>query len=161
MQKVFSILLFVVIGITTKAQSDKELFNSAFVELKNMVAGKQPINFKKAVFVVENCYLSEENQYETFCEVIDYYTELCKRLIQTRDLQYSESDKQKVSVYAAVFSLMKDTIPIQKPDGSLAYNLPFEYDFEDIYGSQNWANMFVTKTLINKKRKLSLITISL
>lgn len=151
MQRLFSILLFIVIGIAAKAQSDKDLYNSTFVELSDMIEGKRSVDFKKAVFMVENCYLSDKNQYEKFCEVIDYYAELCKRIIQSRDLQYSESDKEKVSVYAAVFSLMKDTIPLQKPDGSLAYNLPFEYDFEDIYGSQNWANMFVTKLLLTKK----------
>ncbi len=151
MQKIFSILLFVIVGITAQAQSDKDLYNSTFVELKNMVNGKQPVDFKKAVYLVENCYLTEKIDYRTFCEAIDYHTSLCKRLIESRDLQYSESDKEKVSVYAAVFSVMNDTIPIQKSDGSLVYNLPFEYDFDDIYGSQDWTKMFVIKLLATKK----------
>lgn len=151
MQRLFSILLFIVIGITTKAQSDKELYDSTFVELKNMIEGELPVDFKKAVYLVENCYLTDKIDYQTFCGVINYYTVLCKRFMESRDLQYSESDKEKVSVYASVFSIMNDTILIQKSDGSFVYNLPFEYDFDDIYASQDWTKMFVTKLFATKK----------
>nr|WP_320119523.1 hypothetical protein [uncultured Marinifilum sp.] len=151
MQRLFLILLFVIVGITTKAQSDKDLYNSTFVELRNMAEGKQPVDFKKAVYMVENCYFNGEIDYKLFCKAIDYYTSMCRSFIKSNDLQYSETDKEKVSVYASVFSVMKDTIPIQKKDGSIINNLPFVYDFDDIYGSQDWSKMFVSKLLATKK----------
>lgn len=151
MQKIFITISFIIIVLSVKAQDSKVLYDSTFKVLEEMLEDKQPANFKKAVYLVENCFLENEIPYQTFCEAINYYKTLCKKVIETRDLQYNESDKKQVSVYASVFTVMKDTIPIQKLDGSIINNLPFEYDFDDAFGSEDWSKMFVTKLLASKK----------
>jgi len=143
--------LLIMIGFFAKAQSAKEIYHSTFAELKNMIDGNQDADFKKAVFLVENSYWGGKLDYKEFCNAIKYYTALSKVLSESRNLQYAECDKEKVAVYASVFTVMKDTIPILQPDGTLVSSMPFEYDFDDIYGAKDWTKMFVTKLLATKK----------
>jgi len=103
------------------------------------------------VFLVENSFFDGQLDYQGFCEAIDLYKSLCEQLILNRDLQYKESDKEKVSVYAAVFTVMKDSIPIDIGDGEIIHSLPLGYDFDDVTGDKNWAYMFVIKLLMTHK----------
>ncbi len=151
MQKIVLTISLILIVFYSKAQDTKMLYDSTFYVLEEMLEGKQPTDFKKAVFLVENAYLDNKISYQEFCEAINNYKILCDRLIQTRELEYNESDKKQVSIYASVFTVMKDTIPIQKPDGNIIFNLPFKYDFEDAFGSKDWTKMFVTKLLATNK----------
>ena len=139
------------ISISVKSQSAKALYDSTFTVLEEMIEGKTPVDFKKAVYLVENSFLDGSLSYKDFCEAIDYYKHLCVGLINTRDLKYDESDKQQVSVYAAVFTVMKDTVPIEVEKGNVIYNLPLTYDFEDITGENDWTKMFVSKLLMAYK----------
>ena len=41
-------------GATKKVQTQTDLFKSAFIEIKNMLEGKEKMNFKRAVFLVDN-----------------------------------------------------------------------------------------------------------
>lgn len=151
MQRLFLILLFVSIGLSVKAQTGKELYDSTFTVLVDMIEGKQNVDFKKAVFLVENCYLNNEYSYNDFSNGIDIYVDLCRSLIESWDLVYQESDKDQVAISAAVFSVMKDTIPVQQVGDKILHNLPLGYDFEDIYGANDWTKMFVMKLLSSKK----------
>ncbi len=151
MRKIIFIILLFLTLLSTKAQEKRELYESVFIELQEMIEGKRKADFKKAVFSVENAYFDNEFSYESFYTTIDYYASICQQIIKTRDLQYTEKDKQKVSVYAAVFTIMKDTIPIQMPNGEIINNLPLSYDFDDIFGNENWQKMFVTKLIATKK----------
>lgn len=151
MQKLIIIISFFLATIAIKAQNGKELYDSTFTILQEMLEEKQPPDFKKAVFLVENSYFENKYSFQAFCESIDFYASLCERIIETRDLEYTETDKSQVAVYASVFAVMKDTIPIQKPDGNIVNSLPFGYDFDDIFGNEDWMNMFVTKLIATKK----------
>jgi hypothetical protein len=151
MQKIVTVISFILSLLSANAQNSKILYDSTFTVLEEMLEGKQPVDFKKAVFLVESSFLEDRIEYQQFCNAIDYYKILCNQLIISRELQYQESDKNKVAIYASVFTVMKDTIPILKSDGSVKYNLPFEYDFEDAFGGNDWTKMFVTKLLATKK----------
>lgn len=89
--------------------------------------------------------------YKTYDYTLQYYKSLCEKLIQTRDLEYDGIDINKVSKYAAVFTVMNDTLPIYQSNGKMLYHLPFKYDFEDISGESDWRKMFVTKLLSTHK----------
>jgi len=151
MRKTIFIILFLLFCFSTKAQETKSLYDTTFLALSEMLEGKQPVDFKKAVFLVENSFLENKLDYQQFCKAIDYYKTLCEQIIISRELQYQESDKDKVAIYAAVFTVMKDTVPIQNGNGEIIFNLPLEYDFEDITGDENWTSMFVTKLLMSHK----------
>lgn len=151
MNKIPFYILLAIITCSVKAQQDVNLFDSTFTVLEAMLEGKTPADFKKAVYLVENSYLDGNLSYKDFCEAIDYYKHLCEGLISVRELQYNESDKQQVSVYAAVFTVMKDTVPIEVEGGKIIYNLPLVYDFEDITGEKDWTKMFVSKLLMTYK----------
>lgn len=147
-------LLFALLYLTcfsVKSQNTHSLYDSTFTVLSSMIEGKQPTDFKKAVFLVENCFLDGRMDYREFCGVIDRYKQLAELLMYSRELLYSESDKYSISVNAAVFTVMKDTIPIELGEGKKGRTVPFGYDFEDISGDKNWTNMFVTKLLMAHK----------
>ncbi len=151
MKRTLFIISITLISLSTKAQTAKELYDSTFTVLDEMIEDKTPIDFKKAVYLVENSFLEGSLSYKNYCEAIDYYKLLCEGLLNTRDLKYDESDKQQVSVYAAVFTVMKDTVPIEAENGNIIYNLPLTYDFEDITGEKDWTKMFVSKLLMTYK----------
>ena len=88
---------------------------------------------------------------QEFCNIIDRYKQLCELLFYSRELLYQEADKYNISVNAAVFTVMKDTIPIVLGEGKTGRTIPFGYDFEDISGDKNWTSMFVTKLLMAHK----------
>ena len=143
MHKIFSIIIFILTSISSIAQNEKALYDSTFVELKAMLDGTKESDFKKAVFLVENSYLNSSLDYNSFCKTIDSYKKLCEQVINSRKVDYAESDYKKFAVQAAVFSVMNDSIPIQLQDDKIVYTKPFEYYFEDFAGSKNWTSMFV------------------
>ena len=129
MTQIPKILLFIFILITDTmvAQTTSEqLYEKTFDEFCAMLKGEQEPNFKRAVFITENAFLDDELDYTKFCEVIEKYKACCEEIIASRDLLYQAKDKRKVSVYASVFSLMKDTT-IASDSLNLYYHLPFTF----------------------------------
>jgi hypothetical protein len=53
--------------------------------------------------------------------------------------------------FAALFSTIIDTIPVQVNNNNVFYLEPYSYDFIDIWGNNDWSNMFVIKLLETKK----------
>jgi hypothetical protein len=79
------------------------------------------------------------------------YAKLSQSLMNSRDLIYEKEDKETVSKLAAVFTIMKDTVPIMLDTNKIVNILPFTYDFEDFFGTLDWSKMFVTKLLETHK----------
>jgi len=151
MQKFIFISFFIFFCNSAKPKDTKTYYDSTYSVLSEMIEGKQPINFKKAVFLVENSYLEGKLDYSEFCKVIEHYRQLSELLFYSRELLYQELDKFSISVYASVFTVMKDTVPIVFGENKTAYTIPFGYDFEDISGEKDWTSMFVTKLLMTHK----------
>lgn len=145
------LLTYILLANLAYSQTAKERYQSTLKSLTSMLNGNQSINFKRAVFLVEDSFLEGKLNYMTYNESIKLYKSLCEQLVLSRDLKYDGKDKKQVSKYAAVFTVMKDTLPILKTDGQTIYHLPFEYDFEDITGETDWTKMFVTKLLSTHK----------
>ncbi len=139
--------LTLLLNISSFSQSVSPLYDSTCNALAEMLEGNQPANFKKAVFLVENSYLDGKMDYGEFCKVIESYRLLAEMFLFSRDLLYEELDKYSIATYAAVFTIMKDTVPVLFKDDVKAYTVPFTYDFEDISGDKDWSSMFVTKLL--------------
>jgi len=150
MKKLHYILIFVFLSpLVNNAQT--EVYENALEELSDMLVGKRDKSFKRAVYLVENAYHDNFLDSTAFENEISILKNLASKLIESRTLKYDGKDVKTVEKYAAVFSVLKDTIKVQNADGKLFKYVPYGYDFKDVWGHQDWSNMFVSKLLSTGK----------
>ncbi|BEV05963.1 YdeI/OmpD-associated family protein [Chryseobacterium gambrini] len=132
--------------------TDKEnrFYEEAFQNIDNMLNDKQEYSFKNAVFGVENAYYQGKLDVLQLEREINFLKAFSGSILKSRELNYSESDKNNVSKYAAVFSIMCQSLPVMVKDTVIQYK-PFNYDFEDVFGHKEISNLFVSKLLLTKK----------
>jgi hypothetical protein len=136
---------------TGKPEEVPAYYDQAFLKIKAMLEGKQPISFKKAVLITENAYF--ENTLDTLQvdAQIRWYALLCKLYQQANPMiAYNFKDREEVSLHGAVFKVLTDTVDaiiLQEK----VYHLPFTYDFDDFFGDVSWSQTFVSKLLKTKK----------
>jgi len=126
-----------------------EIVNSyerAFLNLEGMLSGSKELNFKKAVILTEHAFLDGQIDTITFESEIQTLVQAIKYFNSTNQLLYEKKDKAIVAKWAAIFKVMTDTtrMPI---NNDLIEFYPFQYDFEDFLGEQDWRKMFVSKLL--------------
>jgi hypothetical protein len=110
-----------------------------------MLIGKEPISFKKAVFVSENAYYNNTISYEKFNAYIQYLVKIAEAQRKANPLKgYNYPDSVEIAISGSTFKIMKDSI----------FNIlhllilkPFTYDFEDSFAETDWSKMFVIKLL--------------
>ncbi|PKV50834.1 hypothetical protein ATE84_2901 [Aquimarina sp. MAR_2010_214] len=144
-------ILLIGSGVAVQSQDRKTLYNNTLDELHCVLKDSCTLSFKKAVMQVENAYLHGTLDTIAFNDDIALLKQLANTLVANKNLQYSERDSLKVKEYAAIFSVITDTIPIVMEDGLLYDYIPYGYDFEDIWGIKSWKNMFVSKLLETRK----------
>lgn len=148
----FSLLAMLTLFLTSVQSQDREtLYNDTLKELHCMLKDSCKLSFKKAVMKVENAYLYGTLDTIAFNDEIRVLKNLANSVIRSKQLKYSERDSANVKQYAALFSVIKDTIPVVMSDGGLYDYIPFSYDFEDIWGIKSWKNMFVSKLFETRK----------
>ena len=147
MNKIFIIILF--FSVLGKAQ-ENHFYTDAYQTIDNMLLDKQQYSFKEAVFSVENAYYQGKLDQEEFNGKIRFFANFCKRIMNSRKLDYSEKDAEKVSKYASIFSLMSETTPVIRNNDTIKFK-PFQYDFEDVFGHAELSNLFVSKLLNTHK----------
>jgi hypothetical protein len=140
-------IFFIATCIVCQAQNLDKRYNEAFSELKDMLADSTPLSFKRAVFVTEDAYLGNILDYTKFKGEIALLAKLSRKISEQDALIYNEFDKIRVSRYAAVFRLMKDSVKFAIDSTRSFVTKPYSYDFEDFLGEKNWQKMFVTKLL--------------
>lgn len=119
--------------------------------LTNMLSGKDSMDLQKAVYAVENAYYNGNLNEEIFNQQIEWYTNFCRGIMQSGDIRYEgQGDEQAAKAQCAVFVFMTDSIPMQVGD-TVAWHTPFEYNFDDYAGRENWNNMFVSRMMETKK----------
>lgn len=151
MKKITFVILSLCFCLSLQAQNEIEIYEQAYQKINCMLNETCSLSFKEAVFIVENAYYSNQLSKPIFEKKILLHTKLINSFIASRDLIYDYPDKEDVRKCAAIFSVMTDTIPIQLENDEIGYHYPFSYDFNDIWGYQDWTNMFVTKLLDTKK----------
>ncbi len=140
-------ICFIFIFNISLAQKDSLtiIYQNAYESINNMLKGKEPINFKKAVFVTENAFYDNVLSYEKFNNYIDFLVKLSEAFRKANPLKdYKFSDSIEVAKSGSTFKIMKDSI------FDIKHNLvlkPFVYDFDDIFAEKDWSKMFVTKLL--------------
>jgi len=121
-----------------------EFFRDAFAEMKEMLAGRKPLNLKRAVFLVENAYFENQRDYGQFEKSIQNAVDIC-------NLKMAESKTGKPNDLVknlTIFSYITDTmrVKLHGQEQTLTH-YPIKYDFNDYMGAKNWSNMFVSKLM--------------
>lgn len=148
MKRIFLILILLFFGFV-KSQNN-HFYSDAFQTIDNMLNERQQYSFKEAVFSVENAYFQGKLNTEELNSKIGFLTNFCKKLIVSRKLNYNEKDTEKVSKYAAVYTVMCQSTPVIFGKDTLKLK-PFTYDFEDVFGHKELSNLFVSKLLDTQK----------
>lgn len=105
-----------------------------------------PLNFKEAVFVVENAFLDGKLDHDKFNSLVNNLAKRCQLIADQSILDYKGRDVAIVKKYASVFRLMTDTIQFTT-DSLDHFTIPYKYDFDDFMGEKDWSKMFVFKLL--------------
>lgn len=169
--KTFSLLLItqlVTIGFATNNNIDslkmsKKCFFDAKQELENMLSGKAPLNYEKAIFITENAYFDNQINYNNLKHILDLHEQRIKELAERNRDEKSQifklnsllsKEKQielhnKILYNWAIYTYLTDTTYFidQK---KIVYHLPYEYSFNDPYASNDWSNSQVVSLMDNK-----------
>jgi len=129
-----SLIAFLLVSNMSNGQT-KQSYEAAYKEQLAMLSGKEPISFKKSVFLTENAYYGGSLNYQAFCQSISNIGAQLKGMIAAHN--YS---RYKTAANWATYTFMTDTIAANN-------SKPFTYDFDDFTGSKDWSKMFVTKLL--------------
>lgn len=147
--KYFFITLFVPIFAFFNAQKN-QFYDDAYQTIDNMLCNKQPYSFKTAVLTTEYAYYQGKLDTVEVDRKIRFMGNFCKTILRNRDLTYNEKDKETVSKYAAIFSVICEETPILIEQGTVKYK-PFSYDFEDVFGHKDLTSLFVSKLVATQK----------
>lgn len=160
----------------TKANGDstKLFFQQSYNELKNMLEGKQPVSFEKAVFLSENPYWNNKYTFTQFENCITenlFYINLYKRIndkslekdfsvkidynekrFDVNKLNRTEYEKRDMYVKTltnwAIYNYMTDTTYFVNTP-----HYPFTYNINDPFGISEWKNSQVLNLLTEPKQK--------
>lgn len=133
---------------------EKSCFYSAKQELSDMLGGKIPLSYERAVFLTENAYWGNIVDYSLFKNLLDFHTENIKKLVEAnRDYSKqnfkptmieSEGEKklkyEKALANRAIFSYMTDTAFFMIDSSLVFYHLPYKYSSNDPLGTIKWKN---------------------
>jgi hypothetical protein len=109
-----------------------------------------PQDFKQAVYEVENAFYDGELPQILFDKDIENLLGFIEIVRENDVLDYHATDKESIATLAAIFKVMTDTTYFNI-EGELYYHEPFTYDFNDVFGREDWSNMFVSKLLALNK----------
>ncbi|WP_185286257.1 hypothetical protein [Chryseobacterium indologenes] len=147
--KYFFITLFVPMFTFFNAQKN-QFYEDAYQTIDNMLSHKQPYSFKTAVLTAEYAYYQGKLDTVEVDRKLRFMANFCKTILRNRDLTYNEKDKDIVSKYAAIFSVICEETPILIEQDTVKYK-PFSYDFEDVFGHKDLTSLFVSKLVATQK----------
>ena len=168
MKKVITIIFFASLlyfGKSYAVNNDstayvKECFQKAKTEIENMLSGKIPLNYERAVFLTENAYWGNAFDDSLFSHLIDFHSKNIKNLAETNrtksandfksDFISTKEQKQKYydnDLYNwAIFKYLTDTT-LFLYDGHFYYQKPVKYSTDDPLGTLHWGNSQVLNLL--------------
>jgi len=143
---IFSIfsLFFSITASAQKTDPAGVHFEKAYEEINGMLTGKNPLSFKRAVFLSENAYMDNSLSYSAFDFSIKASASYCQRMAQNIPLNHPK--EKPLGVNYAIFQHITDTTKHIFGKDTFDF-LPFRYDFNDFSGQKSWESMFVTKLL--------------
>ncbi len=143
MKSVWLYLIFSIIPLTVEAHSmtAEGYYVHAFNEMSDMLAGRDTLSIKRAVFLAEWAFYEGNLDYKTdFCNEIDRITTFIQSLYEVNKLQ-----TYKTGMQMAISSYMVS------PYSGNGYT-PYTYDFETFsMDKEPWERQFVSRTLKTHK----------
>lgn len=123
------------------------IFYKAYKSIDSMLLGQQPLNLKKAVFLVENAY-DNTLSYSKFNGQIKYIADVCRQKM----LKDGIAPDNREGVNMIIYQVLCDTVDVQNPRTKVYYrSFPYLYDFTDFRGEEDITKMFVSKLLRTHK----------
>ena len=141
---------FLLFTTSLNSQNIQKYYIETLSELQMMLSDTNVFSVKKAVFSVENAYFENQLDEDSFNKVISAYTLLCKSIIASGNISYTEKDKSEADAQCATFAFMTDSLPIQI-DNEIIYHIPFQYNHEDFAGQKQWSSTFVSTLMQTQK----------
>lgn len=155
MKRNFFILttIFICACTLSKAQDSDSIrfYHEAYEVIDSMLTGQAPLSFKKAVFTTENAFLDGQLDFDRVNQQIVVLKKLAEAVVAANPIIYDAADKGQVEKHAAIFKVLTDTIPLMPDSTHVILHTPYTYDFEDMWGQDDWTKMFVSKLLASKK----------
>ena len=140
--KVFKILLIVFLSINLCAAQHKPVkvtddpyYQTAYTEITDMLEGRIPIDFKRAVFLPEWAYLRGNLSYEKYCEEIDSTVKNIRKFMAANNMNRFHTGGN-----VALFEFFA------RPYSMNGYK-PYTYDYNDCTAEKNLTSYFVTKLM--------------
>lgn len=147
-------------------EKQKSCFYSAKQELNEMLSRKIPLDYERAIFIIEDAYWGNQNDYSYYQSILDFHTENILRIIDSKINETSknfkptllETEEQKKDKYEkaitnwAIFSYMTDSSLFVGKNKNFLH-LPFHYSTNDPLGTMDWKNTEVFNLLDVKNKK--------
>ncbi len=124
--------------LTPSKNSNNYTYSQAYLQCLEMLEGKRPLDFKRAVFIYENTYLKGTLNYIEFSNHFTKVAQDLKDFINKKGIA-----SYKTSGQYAIFSYMFEPSYLNNQQ-------IFKYDFNDFMGNKDWTNMFVSKVMKTK-----------
>ena len=146
----------------TKSDSSKVSYYKAYDELKNMLEGKETLNYEKAVFITENAYHNNYFNYKDFKRLIDFHASIINAYAKDVRTSYKEKYKGLRSFEQQFFKSNTDNWAIFKYITDTAFVIvdedtyskpPYNYTYQDPYGSDKWENTQVLYLLLSNEKQ--------
>lgn len=117
----------------------RKYFDVAINEIEQMLKGEKALNFKKAVYLVENAYYEGKISWKEYNNGILSIKSILNKMIDDRNLR-----QYKTAGNWAVFTYMSDSIPENN------YK-PYQYDFESFMSDSDRESYMVSRLLKTRK----------
>lgn len=117
-----------------------QAYQEAYAHILNMASGTKPFNLMEANFTVENAFFNNQATFEEFQQVIGTAGQFLEW--KMNELGYDKNSNLAKNLM--LFRFFSDTLVIKSKN---MVHYPFQYDFEDYMGKQDWTKMFVSKAL--------------
>ncbi|MBE2288938.1 MAG: hypothetical protein IAE95_05245 [Chitinophagaceae bacterium] len=154
-------------GNSDSATRQKEAFIAARAGINDMLSGKDSLCFEKAVFLIESAYQGNVLDYKDFQAVIGFHAANIGYLIDKTSYHgaayaptvleqaqqgYEERKKTTRCLIAnqAIYTYMTSPIIQMLTDSNhnyVLYRAPYEYSFNDPFGTKDWSNTQVSHLL--------------
>lgn len=150
--------------LTQDQDFPKNCFYSAQKQIEDMLEGRAPLDYEKAVFLTENAYWGNSLDHDKYQATLNFHTENIRQLAEAnrgdRETVYKatwlETAEQQKANYSmllynwAIYTYFTEgSITVQ--NGQAYFHRPFSYSFEDPMATSNWENSQVTNLLNPEK----------
>lgn len=116
-------------------------------ELVSMLEGKQELSLIKAVYLVENAFFENTADFQTYDKSIANIAAFCERAMA----QEGVNEIDDLAKNMMIFRFFADTLEVKDNSAEeTVKHFPIRYDFDDIFGKQDWTKMFVIKTIMTQ-----------